>query len=167
MKHASTIYYPAPAAAVLRMFTDPAFHARKLEMAGIAAFRILEHHLRGDEFGIRVERRVTVKLPGGGKGSPLNRVIHDETWNLKTARGHVEVTLPGIPLAMHSDSTLTDRDAGCTLHYDWTVTSTLPIIGRSLEKFIIGRMDAEAAPEHRAGAELVSAYLAAQTQNSA
>ncbi|TAM12266.1 MAG: DUF2505 domain-containing protein [Nevskiaceae bacterium] len=159
MKHVSTVHYPAPAAAVLRMFTDPAFHIRKLEMAGIQAFEVLEHHSNGDEFSIRVQRRVMVKLPGMGRDSTLTRVIHAETWNTRTARGHVDVTLPGIPLSMHGDNLLEDRGAGCELRYDWTVTSTLPLIGRVLEKFIVGRMDAEAAPEHRAGAELVAAYL--------
>jgi len=50
--------YPAPAATVLKMFMDKEFHAKKLVALGITKSRVLEHDAKGDDFRIKVERKV-------------------------------------------------------------------------------------------------------------
>lgn len=156
-RHQTTAHYPAPAAAVLRMFADKAFHLRKLEKIGLKEFRVLEHAHDGNDFHMRVERKVPVNLPGMKKGA-TSTVIHNESWNTKTRRGQVDVELSGMPLTMHCESRAEDAGDGCVVHYDWTVTSKVPLVGGKIEKFVIADMDKQAEPERLAGVDLLDQY---------
>ncbi|HEX7381868.1 MAG TPA: DUF2505 domain-containing protein [Nevskiaceae bacterium] len=158
MKHHASARYPAPADAVLHMFTQQEFHRRKLERIGLPEFHILECREQGDEFIIRVERKVAVKLPGLGRRPPaLSTVVHTESWNRATGRGRIDVQMAALRLTMQCDAAITDAGAdACVVDYDWTLRSAMPIVGHTIERLVAANMDKEAAPEHAAGIALLA-----------
>lgn len=139
------------------MFCDETFHGQKLEKIGIE-HRVLECSQQGDDFRIRVERKIPVKLPGMKKGGATSTVIHTECWNTKTRHGTVHVELPGMPLTMHCQSVAEDDGDGCVVRYDWEIKSRVPVVGGKIEKFVVADMDKQAEPERLAGVELLDNY---------
>jgi hypothetical protein len=68
--------YPAPASVVMKMFSDPAFHERKLAALGVARYSILSSGTQGTVFSILIERKVPMNLPGM-KSGPEASVTHE------------------------------------------------------------------------------------------
>lgn len=158
MKHESTARYPAPATVVIRMFTDANFHTRKLEALGMSKYKILDHSLDGDEFYIKIERKVPLQMPGMKKGGAESTVVHEEFWNRADGRGRVIVHPQGMPLKMSCETAIEDEGDGAVVHYDWTVTAKIPLIGAKLEKFVIADMERRADDELQAGVDLLPDY---------
>lgn len=158
MQHDMQAHYPAPVETVLKMFTDPAFHERKLEAMGLPGFRILESERDGAVFRIKVERTVGVSLPGMKKGGATSKINHTERWNVEDRSGQVEVEMPGMPLTMRCDVRMESDGDGCTIHYRWDVKSSVPVIGKQIEKYIVSDMDARAGEEAEAAKALLDDY---------
>ncbi len=158
MKHTISVRYPAPAAVVMRMFTDPEFHTRKLDGMGLKNYTVLDQQTRGDDFSIRIERKMPVQLPGLKKGAGETTVTNEERWNRKTHRGGVSVQLQGMPLEMSCESAMTDEGDGCVINYDWNVRSKIPLIGGKIEKFVIADMERRFAEETAAAIALLDDY---------
>lgn len=156
MQHAMRAHYPAPVATVLKMFTDPAFHERKLQAMQLPDFRVLEHGLENGRFRIKVERAVPVNLPG--MKNATSRVQHTETWELDSGRGSVEVDMPGMPLKMRCQARMEPDGDACTVHYLWEIKSSVPVVGKQIEKMVVSDMEARAADEAEAARGLLGDY---------
>ncbi|MDD3764556.1 MAG: DUF2505 domain-containing protein [Nevskiales bacterium] len=156
MKHATTTRFPAPAATVIRMMTDRDFHVRKLEALGLAEFEVLAHDADGDDFRIRIQRKVPVQMPGLKGGHTT--VINEERWDRGSLSGSVQVEPQGMPVEMACRTRLLDEGDGCVQTFDWDIQARIALVGKTLEKFIVADMEQRAAEETRITLELLEQY---------
>lgn len=152
--------YPAPSAVVLKMFMDKDFHAKKLQVLGIAKSRVLDHAASGDDFRIKVERKVPLNAPGMiKKFIPAEAtVVSEEKWNRASKSGSVKVEPAGVPVEIRCTARLADDAKGCTITYAFEVTARVPLVGGALEKFIASDMETKFAEEAKAAATLLDPY---------
>lgn len=152
--------YPVPAAVVMKMFMDPAFHTGKLQALGMNKFRVLEQKSQGDDFHIRIERKVPLDAPALiRKVVPAETTaVSEERWNRSTMRGQVRVE-PGVPVEMSCEASMADvAGGGCLVRYLWEVRAKVPLIGGALEKFIGSDLESKMVEETRAAAGMLDAY---------
>lgn len=151
--------YPAPAAVVMKMFMDPAFHTGKLDAMGSKKYRVLEQGAKGDDFHIRIERKVPLDAPALiRKVVPAETTaVSEERWNRSTMKGRVGV-LPGVPVDMHCEASITDVVGGSLVLYVWEVRAKIPLIGGTLEKFICSDLESKMVEETRVAAGLLEPY---------
>jgi hypothetical protein len=159
MKHQIKARYPAPAAVVLKMFTDPKFHTDKLERLGFK-YKVLEQKTAGGDFTIRIERKVPMDAPGIiRKFVPVETtVVNEESWNVAARTGRVKVMPQGMPIECSCTVAAKDEGKGCVIVYDWEVNARVPLVGGALERFVVGDMDKRVGDETRAGVEMVKDY---------
>ncbi len=157
MKHIMTTRYPAHSDVVIRMMTDRDFHTRKLEAMGLSHYRVLDHACDGQDFRIRIERKVPVQMPGL-KGAGESTVINDERWSIGAKTGGVTVEPQGMPVDMTCTTQLCDDGGDCVLTFEWDINARIPVVGKTLEKFIVADMERRAADEARVSIALLDAY---------
>lgn len=152
--------YAAPSAVVLKMFMDKEFHARKLGVLGIARSRVLEHEAQGDDFRIKIERKVPLNAPGiVKKFVPAEAtVVSEERWNAAKKTGAVKVEPAGVPVDIRCKARFADDAQGCVITYAFEVDARVPLVGGALEKFIASDMETKFADEARAAASLLDPY---------
>ena len=152
--------YPAPSAVVLKMFMDKDFHQKKLGVLGIAKSRVLEHDAKGDDFRIKIERKVPLNAPGMVKKFvPAEAtVVSEERWNGAKKTGTVKVEPAGVPVDINCTARFADDAQGCTITYAFEVSARVPLVGGTLEKFIASDMEAKFADEAKAAATLLGPY---------
>jgi hypothetical protein len=157
-RHVMKAHYPAPAAVVLKMMSDRAFHTRKLEALGLTQYEVLDHALDGQAFRIRIERKVPVQMPGMKKAAGETSVVNEERWDLSTRRGEVVVEPAGMPVEMKAALSIAEDGDGSVITFDWVINAKIPVVGGTLEKFIVSDMESRAAEETRAAVSLLDAY---------
>lgn len=159
MKQKIESRYSVPAAVVMRAFADPAFHTAKLQGLGLKKFQVLEQQTQGQDFRIRIERKVPLDAPAlVRKVVPAETTaISDERWNLATRKGRVSVN-PGVPVEMSCEASIDDSGSGCVVSYVWDVRAKVPLIGGPLEKFICADLEAKMMDETRVAAALIAKY---------
>jgi hypothetical protein len=160
MKYQMKTRYPAPAAVVLKMFADDKFQTGKLDAMGVAQYRVLEYKFDGKQSAIVVERKIPMQAPAVLKkviGSEITAVNH-ESWNLTKRSGAVRVDTQGMPIDMSCTVGFADDANGCVAIYDWEIKAKLPLIGGTLEKFVVGDLEKRAADEARAAIGLLPKY---------
>ena len=157
-RHEMKARYPAPADTVLKMMTDRAFHTRKLDGMGLSQYQVLDHACSGNDFRIRIERKVPVQMPGMKKAAGETTVINEESWNLATRSGRVRVQPAGMPVEMNAELSISDEDDGSVITFQWTIDARIPVVGATLEKFIVSDIESRAAEETRAAVALLDAY---------
>ena len=152
--------YPAPTAVVLKMFMDKEFHTKKLGVLGIAKFKVLDHETKGDDFRIKIERRVPLAPPGIiAKFVPAETAVaSEERWNRAGKTGSVKVEPQGIPVEIRANVRFADDAQGCTITYAFDVTAKVPFVGGALEKFIASDMEKKFADEAKAATTLLDPY---------
>jgi hypothetical protein len=158
--HTATARYPAAAATVLKMMTDRKFHERKLAAQDLTSYRILEHDFDGQDFRIRIERKVPVQAPGMIKkaaGSETT-VVSEETWNVATGSGRIVVTTQGMPVEMSCEVSLADDGGDSIYSQQWTVSARIPVVGGTIERFIVSDIGNRAAEETRIATEILLDY---------
>jgi hypothetical protein len=159
MKHEIKSRYPASAEAVMRMFANPEFHIAKLQELGLKKYVVLEQEAKGDEFRIRIERKVPLEAPAlVRKVVPAETTaISDERWNLRTRKGKVSIS-PGIPVDMNCEASIADVAGECVVSYIWEVRARVPLIGGALEKFICSDLESKMVDETRVTATLLARF---------
>ena len=152
--------YPAPSEVVLKMFMDKEFHAKKLVVLGIQKSRVIEHAAAGDDFRIKVERKVPLNAPGMiKKFIPAEAtVVSEEKWNRAKKTGSVKVEPAGVPVEIRCTARFADDAQGCTVIYAFEVNARVPLVGGALEKFIASDMESKFAEEAKAAATLLDPY---------
>jgi hypothetical protein len=160
MKHLSQARFPASSAVVLRMFTDRAFHTRKLDAMGLSNYQVLDHASKGDEFRIRIQRRVPMQAPAVVKKfvGAESTVINEERWNRKSKSGSVQVDPVGMPLDMSCVTSVADEGKGCVVSYEWTIKAKVPLVGGALEKFVVSDLERRSAEETQAALQMLDEY---------
>jgi hypothetical protein len=159
MKHEIKSRYSASAEVVMRMFANPEFHIAKLQGLGLKKYQVLEQEAKGDDFRIRIERKVPLDAPAlVRKVVPAETTaISDERWNLRTRKGKVSIS-PGIPVDMNCEASITDAGAECVVSYVWDVRARVPLIGGALEKFICSDLESKMVDETRVAATLIARF---------
>lgn len=160
MKHEMKARYDAPASVVIKMFVDKDFHTRKLEAMGLRKYQVLDHQFDGSSFRIKIERHVPVEAPGMVKKVvPLEaRVVNEETWDVASRTGRVNVEPQGMPVEMSCLTSIADDGAGSVVTYSWEIRAKVPVMGGSLEKFIASDMENRSAEETRIANSLLGQY---------
>jgi hypothetical protein len=160
MKHESSVRYPAPIDVVIRMFTDRDFHVRKLDRLASGSYEVLDHENDGQHFRIRIERRVPVQMPGlMKKAAPSEtRVVNEEHWDIASRTGRVLVEPQGMPVEMSCETRMQEENGSCVVSYSWNVKAKIPVMGGTLEKFIVSDMDKRAAEEAEVAIGLLENY---------
>jgi len=145
---------------VLKMFTDKEFHAKKLGVLGITKSRVIEHDDKGDDFRIKVERKVPLNAPGMIKKfiPAETTVVSEERWNRAKKTGAVKVEPVGVPVEIKAGVRFADDAQGCTITYAFDVTARVPLVGGALEKFIASDMESKFAEEAKAAITLLGPY---------
>lgn len=155
MKHQVLARYPASPDVIMKMFSDRAFHTRKLD-AMQAEYKVLAHSFDGQTFSIRVERKVPVQLPGMKKAAETS-VINEEVWHLASRTGSVKVEL-AMPLDAKCVVTISADGEHSLITYDWDVKSKVPLVGGQIEKMAVADMDRRSADETRVAIDLIQHY---------
>ena len=152
--------YPAPSAVVLKMFMDKEFHAKKLVALGITKSRVLEHDAKGEDFRIKVERKVPLDAPALVKKfiPAETTVVSEEKWNSAKKTGAVKVEPVGVPVEIKCTAKFADDAQGTTITYAFDVTAKVPFVGGALEKFIAADMESKFAEEAKAAISLLGPY---------
>ena len=143
----------------MRMFANPDFHVAKFEGLGLKKYQVLDQEAKGEEFRIRIERKVPLDAPAlVRKVVPAETTaISDERWNLRTRKGKVSIR-PGIPVDMNCDAVVVDQGSGCVVTYAWDVRAKVPLIGGALEKFICSDLESRMVDETRVAAGLIARF---------
>lgn len=159
MKHTTESRYPAPSDVIIKMFTDKDYHCRKMDALGID-YDVLEAASDGDEFHIKVERRVPVEASGIVKKimPSTTTVVNDERWRLSDKSGSVHVDTKGVPLQMSCTAQMRDEGDECVIEYQWDIKAKIPLGGGALEKFVAGDMQKREAAEIQAAIDLLDDY---------
>jgi len=160
MKHQSQARYPAPAEVVMRMFTDKAFHTRKLDAMGLKNYQVLDHALDGADFRIKIRRKVPMQAPSIVKKfvPAESTVVNEERWNTRSRTGSVMVEPQGMPLEVSCVTAMKDQGKGCIVSFDWTIRAKIPLVGGALEKFVVSDMERRAAEETEIAIRLLDEY---------
>lgn len=161
LKHTNYARYPAPADVVIKMFTDKNFHTAKLEAMGMVKFEVVSHHFENGEFQIKIDRRVPLQAPGVVKKvvSAETRVVNEEFWSVASKTGRVEVEPVGMPIEMRCQTRIEDvGEQSCTVTFDWEIHSKMPLMGASLEKYVVQDIENRAADETRVAISLLDKY---------
>lgn len=159
MKHKTQDRYPASSDVVIKMFTDPDYHVRKLEKLGLE-HEVLGSDSSGDNFQMKVKRYVPIEAAGIVKkilGS-TTEVTNDEQWNTADKTGAVTVETKGVPLDMSCTASMSDDGDECIVEYDWNIKARIPLGGGALEKFVAGDMGKSQAKELEVAHSLLDDY---------
>jgi hypothetical protein len=142
--------YDAPAAAVFKMITDPAFRQKVSEATDAISCSAA---YGGGKLVVREEQAVK-GVPGFAKKfvGDSTVAIHTEVWT-DEASATFEVETPGKPTHITGTVTLTET-AGRTTHaYDLDVKASVPLVGGKLEKLVADLTKQGLAKEHAVGVE--------------
>lgn len=157
LKYEMKARYPAPSKVVIKMFTDKEFHTRKLDQMGLK-YRVLAHSDAGKDFSIKIERKVPIQMPGIGKSAGETTIVNEERWNAGNKTGAVVVEAQGMPLEVSCITEIADEGKECVVTYQWSVHSKLPLVGGTLEKFVVADMEKRAADETRISVAMLKDY---------
>lgn len=163
MKHEMKVHFPENSDVVIKAFTDKAFHTGKLEQMGISNYEVLDHQFDGEDFSIRIRRRVAldVPVPGAVKrliGNGEVPVIHEDCWNATSRTGHVNMDIQGMPIELQCQLSLDDEAGGCVYTYLWDIQANVPLVGGKLEKTLVTDLDQKIPVETQAGIALLDNY---------
>jgi hypothetical protein len=91
-------------------------------------------------FGSRLPKVVTALVPGDFT------MARTENWQPAgdgTARGTIDVAVPGAPVSAVGKVSLVPVDTGARLDFSTTVRVNIPLVGGQVESFIVGRLGDE------------------------
>jgi len=162
MKFDETHTLNKPAASVLKMYSDRAYFQRKyVTLDGVKDFEILDCESNGDTFRIkhRSQQRSDIPMPDFAKKilGEYNAVIQQDTWNLKTGVGRLEVELKGVPLKISADMKVSGS-GNATVTFNWLVSCSIPLLGGKLEKLIADDIRAKSAADMVLSNQLLADY---------
>jgi len=134
-------------------FLDEGFLTAKFEALGSRNIDVCVEALDDDEFEVTIRRDAPAEVPGALKSvlKPWNTIKQVERWSGPDGGpycGDITVTTEGIPAAISSKLSLTASAGGCEQIIDLTIKCSIPIIGKTLAKFIAKESAKSIAEEH-------------------
>ena len=151
--------YPASSDVVIKMFSDPDYHVKKMNKLGIK-HEILSSNTAGDEFTIKAKRYMPIDASGAVKKvlGETTEVTNTESWHVSNKTGAVAVETKGVPLKMSCTGKMVDVGDECDVIYDWEINAKIPLVGGALEKFVAGDMQKSQAKELAVAHTLLADY---------
>lgn len=154
--------FPKGADTVLKMFTDQNYFLKKYEITGATNIELLNVEHEGDHFSIEVKRDVPadVPLPGFAKKlvSETMSVTQKDSWNTAKRTGRLDIHIKGVPADIHCDMELLDEGDSSTLMLNFSVTASIPLIGKKVERLLLDDIVHKTESDSAAGVELLAGY---------
>jgi hypothetical protein len=138
MKFETKHTFDKPAATVIKMFSDRSYFERKYAGLGFTAIEVLEHDKSDSRFRIKVRYTAQSNAPVpdfAKKFLPSTMVVtQQDSWDLKTLTGRLEVEIKGAPVKVACDMALKDDGKGAANQLRWNVSCGIPLVGGKIEK---------------------------------
>jgi len=149
-------------ASVRKMFTDPGYFVKKYELLRCTHVEVLEQETQGDHFRIKVryDQKPSVPIPSfAQKFVPQTiSVTQEDRWNLKTATGRLTIDIRAMPMKIGADMQILDGEDRCTNVLQWTLKSSIPLLGGKLEKLLADDIRTKSAADLAASRTLLKKY---------
>ncbi len=155
-------HFDAPAATVIKMFTDQDYFVRKYTELGFRNVKMLSCEADGPEFSItcRYEAPSDAPIPGFAKKfmGQTNVVTQTDSWNTETLNGHIRAEIEGLPASVEADMELRDDGDGATNTLHWTIKCGIPLVGGKIEKLVAEDIRAKSQADRDKSAEILASY---------
>jgi len=159
--------YPFPAHAVVQVFGNKDYFIKKYTGAGATNIQVLEEQHNGGKTRIAVSRHVDIDIdvPAFARKFVPDTitVVQVDSWDQTTLRGHLDIQFKGMPAVVKCDMKLADKDGGCVLNLNFSVSINVPLIGDKLAK-VLGadlkkKFERDSHQAQEVMAEFVQQYL--------
>ena len=130
---------------IFELMTDPEFLTRRCEAAGEINVKV-DVDRQGDSVEIRISRDVKRSLPSFAKRifKPVNHVDEVQTWKVAgdTMSCTAVIDVVGTKaVKIREDWELKPDNGGCDFAHTITVKASYPLIGKRIEKYVVGQME--------------------------
>lgn len=163
MKHRIVIPLPYPPDVVMRAMATTRFHLDKIKGLGAFSCELLEEGDDGPKHFVRIRRRMPNRpaVPGAiAKLMPADVVLHHrDEWNSASRAGDIDVQVEGTPVRMRATAMVVPAAGGSEQCFDWEIKASVPLLGGTLEKFVVQDLDRTVVDESRIVRELLKAYV--------
>jgi hypothetical protein len=163
MKHQIVLPLPFPAAVVMRALITPQFHVDKARGMGALSCELLEHGEDGTSHFVRIRRRMInrASVPAAlAKLTPEQVVLtHRDDWDTASSTGRIEVQIEQVPVRLSAKASVVPTASGCEQRFDWEIHSSIPLVGRMLEKMLAQDLTQAVQNEARIVRDLLAAYV--------
>jgi len=160
MKHPIVLPLPYPPAVVMRALIVPAFHLDKARGLGAVSCELLDQGRDGTRYFVKIRRRMLNRpsLPAALARLAPEQVLltHRDEWDAATLTGRIEVWIEQVPVRMTATAALVPTAGGCEQRFDWDIQSSLPLVGRMVEKMIAQDLSLTVLNEARIVKQLLS-----------
>ncbi len=163
MKFEDTHHLNKPAASVLKMYSDRKYFDKKYAtLAGVKDFEILECETAGNKFRIKhrsQQKSDTSALPDFARKflAEYNTVIQQDTWDLASGVGRLEIEIKGVPIRISADMKVSGTPKA-TNAFNWNLSCGIPLLGGKLEKFIAEDIKTKSAEDAVLSNKLLADY---------
>jgi carbon monoxide dehydrogenase subunit G len=147
MRYQQTMTYDAPAAAVYKMLTDPAFQQQRSQWGRPVASDSSVTPGPGDGATIGVTRTLSIDPPAFLKALIGNQItiIESQVWGdaagASQRQGTLVVEIKGQPGGVNGTVKLTEAGGRTTADVDAEVKVRVPLIGGKVESYVAGMLD--------------------------
>lgn len=140
MKITQSYEYAQSIDAIFAAFTDKAFLHKKLEALGARNISVTISR-GGEEAIVKITREMPAEVPGALKKfvKPWNKMSQTEVWTSSengTYQSNVQIEIVGMPIQMHSASSLTTQAGGCSMETVTDITCSVPFVGGKIAQFV-------------------------------
>ncbi len=141
MKIVAKHEYPCTSKELYELFTSDGFHVDKFTACGARNIDVLETDKGDDTFSITVEREVPADVPGLLKSliGEWNTVTQTEEWEDVGDDEYIcdfAVGTEGVPADISGTMNIVATKKGSVNHVEMEITSSVPLLGKKLAKFI-------------------------------
>jgi hypothetical protein len=154
--------FDQPPEKVLRMFSDLAYFERKYAASGGWDIRVLEHELKGQRFHIKCSysRKPDAEVPPFARKIVGDSVLvtQEDTWDLDSATGELRIEIRNLPVQLRASMKLVAERGGCANVLQWTLNSSVPMLGGKIEQMLAAEMRNKAAADLEISRRLLAAY---------
>ena len=131
--------YSHSLARVHEAFSDPDFYVRKFEGVGDRNVHILDSSDDEDGFWIEIEREIRTDAPAVLRGivGEWNSLRQTEHWHDDDGgyANDLELFSDLVPIRIRGRMFLSGDDGACVNRIEMDVSSSMPLLGRQLERF--------------------------------
>jgi hypothetical protein len=129
--------------AVMTEFRDPDFYLQKFEWVGDRNVQVNGHGEDDEGFWIETRREVPADVPGVLKSilGEWNELVQKERWvaDGDGYRNELELQSEGVPVSISGTMQLTGDENHCVNRIEMRVSSSVPLLGGQLEKFVAAK----------------------------
>lgn len=146
---------------ILRMFSDQAYFEQKYAQTA-SACEIVECEKTDSRFRIKAKLKMPTEAPVPGFAKKFiadsMTVIQQDTWDLNSRKGKLEIEIVGAPISVSADMELVSTDKGCENRMRWTFTCKVPLVGGKVEQMIQNDVCAKAPRDLEVSRKIAATY---------